>query len=236
MAPVRLVPAALGVAIGLAVTGLALGPRMHDAESAVGFYDAGDGSNGTPDFDAVEGLIVDPPTTAPAPTSPPVDDLGTIVLDLAAHGFTASATPTSPFDGPMDLAEASSFAADPADVDGFQRALEARGFVRGHGVLGFDGTDRILGVVVLEFATAEGAREHFEGTRRAGEAGGSVASVSGVADGFSVAYPPEEGDHAAEASLLDGSRVFSVVLVQPGAPVDLAELDALVVEQEAVAP
>ena len=122
----RLVPLALGVAAGTIVTGVVVTPGLRSVDTATGLYVIDEEEPTRPDLSAVlEGLS---PSTAPAPTVSPVADLGSTLVDLSSRGFTVLPA-ESPFDGPLDVAEAASFA--DVDVAAYQQELERRELVEG---------------------------------------------------------------------------------------------------------
>lgn len=222
----RSTPLALGLAAVVFVVGVVAGPVL-------GVGDSSDDDSNDPNEAAAGTTTTAAPTTTAVPvTLPPVEDLGTTLVDFSPWGFAPVAGAGSPFDGPMDIAEAAAFA--DADVAAEQQRLTENGWTRGHAALWNTPEGGVAAAGVHEFATVEGARADYD-QRRSTNMSVSLnfATIETVDDGFSI-WVTEDDLAGLEAVVLIGNRVHRLVVLRPGIFHDVDEFAAIVAAQAAL--
>lgn len=215
----RFAPAALGLATVLFVAGVVAGPVLG----------VGDDDDSSSNDAAGASTTTTAPATTTTPVPPPVEDLATVLLDFTPWGFTPLVDAGPPFDGPVDVVEAGTF----ADVDATaeQQRLTDAGFTRGHAALWTKPDGSVAVAIVYEFATPEAARAEFDEKRRLNLSVSPVfEDVEGVPDAFQH-YSLEDDLEGFEGTLLAGNRLHSLVVLHPILNPDEAEFLAVVTAQ-----
>jgi hypothetical protein len=232
----RFAPHALGVAIFIAVAGIALVPTVDATRSSAHAVPKKPAATTAERIASQLSELVTTTTADPkldtTPTVPPPDDLSSVVVDVSDLGFLRLSDPA--FDAPFDV----SSLPGKASTDRVKR-LTNEGFSRGY-LRGQRTVDQVgLEIDVYEFATVAGASAELAYLRGVIE-GDPTADRVTVADlpqavGFRFDDVETSGTyHELVLAVANGARFYRVLLSSSAAQPDL-ELGSTVLARQAAA-